>query len=130
MRNKKGQELSTNAIIMIIIGIVVLVVLILGFTLGWDRIFPFFFSSNNVESIKTNCAAACATANVYNYCTFPRALKAEDLPGGVKEVKGTCNSFARTSTPDDYTKYGIERCPSLEDETTCQNPPSPSSSAS
>ncbi|MEK6896965.1 MAG: hypothetical protein AABW93_00355 [Nanoarchaeota archaeon] len=106
-RNHRGQELSTNAIIMIIIGLVVLVVLILGFTLGWDRIFPFFFSSNNVETLKTNCGAACATGNVYNYCQLERTLKAEDLP---KEgVKGSCNDFSGSA----YEKYGIGACPTI-----------------
>lgn len=106
-RNRRGQELSTNAIIMIIIGLVVLVVLILGFTLGWDRIFPFFFSSNNIETIKTNCGAACATGNVYNYCQLERKLKAEDLP---KEgINGTCQSFSGSV----YAKYGIDACPTI-----------------
>ena len=107
MKNKKGQELSTNAIIMIIIGLVVLVVLVLGFTLGWDRIFPFFFSGNNVETININCVAACSTGNVYNYCQLERTLKAEDLAKG--GVKGTCQDFSGQA----YEKYGIEACSTI-----------------
>ncbi len=127
MQNKRGQ-MSTETIVYLIIGLVILVIVVLTLTMGKERIFPFFFSTNNVDNIKTNCVAACATNNEYNYCTSKRTLKAEDLPGGVKEVKGSCNSFAQTTTPFDYTIYGIERCPSLEDETSCQNPPAPSSS--
>ena len=105
--DKKGQELSTNAIIMIIIGIIVLVVLVLGFTIGWNKLFP-FISSNNVENIKTTCSTACATNNVYDYCSLVRTLKADDLPGG--KTTGNCTWFA---TDGRYTKYGIEECSGL-----------------
>ena len=36
-KNRKGQGLSTNAIILIVLGIVVLVVLIAGIMLGWGQ---------------------------------------------------------------------------------------------
>ncbi|GIU68530.1 MAG: hypothetical protein KatS3mg001_380 [Candidatus Pacearchaeota archaeon] len=109
INEKKGQGLSTNAIILIVLGVIVLVVLALGFTLGWNRILP-FISQNNVENIKTACVTACTTQSVYDYCTANRTLKAEDLPGGVKEVKNTCNFFA---TNPEFSKYGIEVCSSI-----------------
>lgn len=107
--DKKGQELSTNAIILIVLGVIVLVILILGFTIGWDKIIP-WVKQNNVENVKTACGMACSTSNTYDYCSLNRTLKAEDLPGGVKEVKNSCNFFA---TSDNYKKYGIEVCSSL-----------------
>jgi len=118
MKNKRGQELSTNTIILVILGIIVLVILVLGFTLGWNKVFPFIFSTNNVETIKTSCAAACATNNEYAYCSQERTLKAEDLPAGPdgkvpKEVKNTCNFFANDPNGDGYLKYGIEKCPAI-----------------
>ena len=36
--NKKGQDLSIGTLILIVLGIVVLVLLILGFTLGWGNL--------------------------------------------------------------------------------------------
>lgn len=119
MNNKRGQEgMSTATIVGLIIGLVILVVIILGFTMGWDRVFPFFFSTNNVDSIKTNCAAACATNNKYSYCTSPRTLKAEDLPVGEdgkaqKSVTKNCNFFSDPAN-DDYQKYAIAACPSID----------------
>ena len=118
MKNKRGQGLSTNAIILIILGVVVLVVMILGFTMGWGTLFP-FFSGNNVEQIKTNCGIACSTENVYDFCTQERTLKADGLPGGVKEVKGTCFYF---STKNEFVQYGIAKCPQLESR--CPQPTS------
>ena len=35
---KRGQSMSTNTIILIILGVVVLVVLIMGFTQGWGTL--------------------------------------------------------------------------------------------
>ena len=113
--NKRGQELSTNTIIMVILGILVLVILILGFTIGWDRFLP-FIKSNNVENIKSSCSVACATNNQYDFCSLSRTLKADDLPLGEdgerpKSVVGNCSFFA---TDSDYTpKYGIEECSTI-----------------
>ena len=112
MQSKRGQELSTNAIVLIVIGIIVLVVLILGFTIGWDKLLP-FFSTNNVQNIQTSCSTACATNNKYDWCSTPRTLKASDLPGSPSNGQfiGNCTYFANTP---EYSKYAIAACPSLE----------------
>lgn len=102
MMNKKGQELSTNTIIMIILGLVVLVVLILGFTMGWDRFLP-FISSNNIENLQTVCGSACATNNEYNYCTSPK-----EVNDGVND-KFTSTCF-NLSTQFPERNYGIDAC--------------------
>ncbi len=110
MNNKRGQELSTNTIIMVILGIIVLVVLVLGFTIGWNRLFPFISQSNNVNTIKTACASACTQGDTYGFCTQNRTLKAEDLPGGIKEKTEICKFFA---TDANYKNYGVEDCSSI-----------------
>ena len=100
MKNKRGQGLSTNAIVLIILAVVVLVILILGFTLGWDKIAP-FLQKNNVENIKTSCTVACTTESSYDFCTLGRTLKA-----GGDEVFGTCSNLS-------ILDYGIADCPGL-----------------
>lgn len=105
--DKRGQELSTNAIIMIIIGVIVLVVLILGFSLGWNKVLP-FVSSNNVQNIQTGCSTACSTSNAYDYCYTLR-----DINTGTLTLKNTtCNYLAQ-----DQPTYGISLCSSI----TCPN---------
>jgi len=106
--DKRGQGLSTNAIILIILGVVVLVVLIVGFTMGWDTIAP-WLSKDNVQNIVTSCEVACSTQNVYDYCSRERELKSDDLPDNQKEVSGNCTFFST----DPYKKYGITECPGL-----------------
>ena len=98
--NKRGQGLSVNAIILIILGVVVLAVLIFGFTVGWQKITP-FISTNNVDTIVTDCSVACVTSSQYDFCTSKRDLKAEDV-----ELEGvTCNYLA-----EQESVYGVEPC--------------------
>ncbi len=106
MENKRGQGLSTNAIILIILGIAVLVMLILGFTIGWSKLLP-FLSSQNVDSVSNGCVAACSQKSVYGFCTQEREL----IPAEGDPEKDTCYNFATNFTR--YGKYGIEKCPSL-----------------
>ena len=122
INNKRGQGLSTNAIILIILGIVVLVMLILGFTIGWSRLLP-FLSSENVDSVVNGCVAACSTKSVYGFCTKERELV--DAEGN--EFTDTCNNFA---TMDKYDLYGVQPCPSVdcataEEETTPEETQTP-----
>lgn len=114
--NKRGQELSTNAIIMIVIGIIVLVVLVLGFTIGWNRLLP-FVSSNNVQNIVTACSTACSTGSTFDFCQSPREVK----DGVNDKFTDTCYNLAElTDTGETYVgrNYGIERCPAI----TCTSP--------
>lgn len=106
MQNKRGQGLSTNAIILIVLGIIILVVLVLGFTVGWKSLLP-FLSSDNVGSIVTQCSIACSSNSAYDFCSKPLILEAEDLPNGQEEVPGNCSYF---STTPEYEKYKIDKC--------------------
>ena len=112
-KNQRGQGLSTNAIILIVLGVVILVILIAGFTIGWGKIAP-WLSSDNVDTIANQCQASCSTRSVYDFCTKTRELKASDLPGEVKSKTETCYFFANEKTTNaNYTKYGIQDCPGL-----------------
>jgi hypothetical protein len=97
---KRGQGLSTNAIILIVLGVVVLAVLVIGFTMGWDKIAP-WISTDNVDTIKTQCEVACSTSSTYDFCTKERTLKME----GEEDKEVTCKELAG--------KYGIEDCSGL-----------------
>jgi hypothetical protein len=115
MLSKRGQGLSTNAIVLMVLGVIILVVLVVGFTVGFEKIAP-WLSSNNVDTIVTSCSVACSTNNIYEFCSLERTLKADDLPSGGKEVMGTCNDLANEEVNSEYAKYGIQECPALVDE--------------
>ena len=108
--NKRGQGLSVNAIILIILGVFVLAMLIIGFTVGYGTLKDKLVPSNNVKTIVDACSIACSTHSVYDFCTAPRELKADDLPGNVKSIKGNCTFFAINT---DYGKYGVNDCSAI-----------------
>ncbi len=106
LKDKRGQGLSTTAIILIILGIVVLVMLILGFTIGWSRLLP-FLSEENVDTVVNGCVADCSMASVYGFCTEEKKL----VDSEKNEFSATCKEYATNS---DYAKYGIKDCPSVD----------------
>jgi hypothetical protein len=110
MLNKRGQGLSTNAIVLIVLGVVVLVILIIGFTIGWGNIAP-WLSSDNVDTIVNQCDAACSTTSKYDFCTKERTLRAEK-----EEIDTTCAIF---SVVEMYSKYGVSSCPSIDCGLAC-----------
>jgi len=110
MLDKRGQGLSTNAIILIILGVIILVILIAGFTVGWNKLLP-FISTNNVDTIKNSCGIACSTNSAFDYCSVEREVK----DGVNEEFSDNCNNLANS---EEYAlrNYGIETCDSI----TCE----------
>lgn len=87
--SKRGQGLSTGAIVLIILGVIVLAILAFGFSLGWNKLLPFLSTNNNVNTISTQCALSCTQGDKFGFCTSARNITAN---GNVYE--GTCADFA------------------------------------
>jgi len=100
-RNKRGQGLSTTAIILIVLGVLVLVILLVGFSAGWDKIAFWVGGGDNVDSITQACAVACTTDSTYNFCTKKRDLKAD----GVELKDVTCFYLS-----EKQGTYGVDKC--------------------
>lgn len=108
-QNRKGQGLSVNAIILIVLGMVVLVLMILGFTLGWNNLkSKIGGSSNNVDTLIRGCQSACDVQGSFDFCLSKRELKAD----GTNLDDVTCNYLSKNQI-----KYGIAACPSV----SCDN---------
>ena len=107
MINKKGQGMSISTIILLILGLVILVVLILGFTVGWSKILP-WIGSNNLDTLQNSCSTACSTQAQYDFCSVKRAVK----DGVNDKFEATC---LQLSTNPTYVSrgYGISNCPDL-----------------
>ena len=67
--------MSVNAIILIVLAVIVLVVLILGFTLGWNKILPFLGTGDNIQTISSACDIACSVASKFDFCSKQREVK-------------------------------------------------------
>lgn len=102
MINKKAQGMSTNTIILLILGLAVMIILILGFTMGWSKIAP-FISTSNVGDVVSQCEAACSVNSKYDYCTATRELKDTDK----NVIKTSCSVFANEKT---LMEYGVSPC--------------------
>lgn len=114
MKSTKGQGMSTNTIILLILGLVVLVALIWGFSTGWQS-FKKITNPTNVDSLVEECQTACGLNNKFSYCSGERTLNVneEDLT-----VKTSCQVLA---TLPAFEKYGIQECPSIDCELSCED---------
>lgn len=74
-RDKRGQELSIGTLVLIVLGIIVLVLLILGFSIGWESLFSKIgiFQGNDLASVVTACNLATSSSSQTSYCEFKKA---------------------------------------------------------
>ena len=112
--NKRGQGLSTTAIILIVLGVLILVFLIIGFAIGWGKIFPWISPPNNVDDIAEKCQLACTTQGKYDYCSSVRDVKVEnDFKVGAKNLgkkfDANCYELANFALT-----LGIQKCSSID----------------
>jgi hypothetical protein len=104
--NKKAQGLSTSTIILIVLGLIVLVVLVIGVSMGWANVKEWIAPSSNVDDIVQQCNIACSTDQKYTFCTQPRELK---TTGEDPIEDTTCYALAERRSV-----YGIEKCRLLD----------------
>ena len=83
--NKRGQELSIGTLILIVLGIIVLVLLVLGFSIGWENLFSKIgiFQGSDLSSMVTACKVAVSSKSDASYCEFKK-VKLDD--GKVHEI--------------------------------------------
>ncbi|MFA7708312.1 MAG: hypothetical protein WCX73_05165 [Candidatus Pacearchaeota archaeon] len=114
MKNKKGAEMTIGTIIVIILALVVLVILVYGFSTGWtnlwDKVTNFGGGKANVQTIVQSCQLACTTLSEYDYCKT-RSMIEVDSAGKIQPAREiTCKVL-------EYGNYGLEPCDSI----SCKN---------
>ena len=114
--NKKGSEMTIGTIIFIVLALVVLIVLVVGFTTGWGNLWSRitgFFGKPNVDSVVQACSVACTTDANFDYCQRQREVRFEDTGS----FKFTCYQLEAVSGT------GLARCGgidcSAQDSETC-----------
>ncbi len=76
--NKRGQDLSIGTLILIVLGIIVLVLLILGFSMGWSNLWEkinIFQGGNSLSTVAAACNTAVASSDKISYCTDFKKIK-------------------------------------------------------
>ncbi len=114
MLNKKGQELSTTAIILIILGVVILAIMIFGFLTGWKS-FKNILSPTNVDSVIEECGTVCGLNQEYTFCSAERTLRVNEKN---LEVKTSCSVLASVSQ---FDEYNILDCPAIKCDLPCES---------
>lgn len=116
-KNKKAAEMAIGTIIIIVLSLVVLVVLIFGFTTGWTnlwgKITAFGGGEVNVQSVIQGCQLSCTTGNRYDYCILEKNVIFGDKD---KDGPYKCEALVGPDT-------GFEGCPAIKCETVenCEN---------
>lgn len=109
--NKRAQGMSISTIILLILGLVVLVVLILGFVIGWNKLLP-FLPQDNVATVVNQCTFACTSGTAYDFC-----VKKIDLNVDGITYQDSCYNYSNSSNTN-YSSYNIAPCPALASD--CQ----------
>jgi len=124
MENKKGQEMSVSTLILIVLGVVILVILVLGFSLGWDTIFgKLKFVPSDLQALKSACPTYSEQNLVIDYCQLreiktsvigkkeylncedPRvkstsSIQCDKDPNAKSTIKGFCESLVNSGKLD------------------------------
>ena len=121
MKEKKG-DMTIGTLIAIILGLVVLVFLIVGFTGGWKNFIGKLNIQGNADSTisdyESYCNTACSLGSESNYCYTALEL---DWGDGYTNTESTCYEIGEnngkviaTNGEDVVTKIvGIDSCPSI-----------------
>lgn len=118
-KNRRGQEVSPLPVVIgIILLLAVAVVLILGFTKGW-QVFSFWIPSNNIQTLATQCNIACETQNTYDFCSLSRTVNDPAQKDGNVLGSATFKSGAALTNCSELSKgtlattYKIPNCPGV-----------------
>lgn len=127
--NEKKGEMTLTTIIVIILGILVLVFLIFGFSNAWanlwDRIVNFGGGGSNFNTISSACKVSCSANEKEEWCSRERVVKYGkklDVPAwngsalvtGLKQSSGSCDFINKN--PNYFPGLTIDDCPSIKCE--------------
>ncbi len=109
--NKIGQDMSIGTLILIVLGIIVLVLLVLGFSIGWENLFSKIgiFQGSDLSSMVTACKVAAASDSKTSFCEC-KSVKIDGAPSKIN-----CGDSKVISDNTDLktkaTQYACASCP-------------------
>ena len=104
--NKRGQELSIGTLVLIVLGVIVLVLLILGFSVGWENLFSKIgiTTGSDLSAMVAACKVAAAANSKVDFCDYKKVK----IDGVVNEINcGDDNVVSQDLTLQDKAKEYI-----------------------
>ncbi len=98
--NKRGQELSIGTLVLIVLGIIVLVLLVLGFSIGWENLFSKIgiTTGSDLSAMVASCKVAVAADSKVDFCACKNVKLSDGQPRkincGSSEVTSKDTSIA------------------------------------
>ncbi len=110
-KNKKAQGMSTNTIILLILGLLILAVLIWGFTTQWKAVQKIITPTNVGEKVQECKVEACSLAtHSFSYCRGDRTLRVNE-----DDLVVDTSCYVLANLPE-FSGYGFEKCSKFESE--------------
>ncbi|HUS51347.1 MAG TPA: hypothetical protein VMZ91_14355 [Candidatus Paceibacterota bacterium] len=112
--NKKAEGTPVWIIIALVLGLIVLVIIAVGFAGGWTKLFEKFriFGGTTLSTIGQSCQVACAANDKTVYCFESRTVTGLTQQQ-VNTLKGTNTTLP---VPDVADKEAIVICKDLADK--------------
>ena len=106
--NKKGQELSIGTLVLIILGVIVLVLLVLGFSIGWENLFSKIgiVQGSDLSAMVSSCKVAVASQSQGSYCEFKKVK----LSDGTKEINCEYSEVQNELGEQKLTACNVKYC--------------------
>ena len=110
--NEKAQELSIGTLILIVLGIIVLVLLVLGFSIGWENLFSKIgiAQGSDLSAMVAACKVAIASDSKVSFCECKKVkISGESKPMNCGYLDIT-NADSEIKTAQDKFKCAINEC--------------------
>jgi len=94
MKDKRGAEMTIGTLVAIILGLIVLVVIALGFTMGWQNLWEKLtgFGGSSLATVGQACQIACTGGDANAYCKQARSIKGLTLDQAALLQKNTAGA--------------------------------------
>jgi len=112
--NRKGQGMSTNTIILLILGLAVLAALIIGFSGVWKN-FTQSTGATNVDEIAEQCKTTCSLNEKFKFCSSDTTIRIQEEE---LEYKTSCGVLA---TVPEFQRLGVRECAKIECSVPCES---------
>jgi hypothetical protein len=130
--NKKGQDLSIGTLILIVLGVIVLVLLVLGFSIGWTNLWEkinIFGGSSSVGDVVTACNLAISSQDKFTQCQKSWDIKLDGKDTKVycrhSLISGSLNNQVSGCSPAQSKSLFTSACTnlkgSLKEATSCDD---------